>query len=273
MKKSSVQQEITPSEALKALGEYVPDIAFTVVTALYAINPIWAVLFYTGKGIFGAWADFGKTRMKELAISLEDEKDSFIPEIIESNKFKGLFLETLDRHMKETSEEKRALLRRYLIAVAQGKHPEFDYHTKLLNILEQITGDEFRLFMLLPTIIQDWHDESVALSNSEHEREAIESRNIEMNTMQVIMRLKDWDIKKRKFSALLRFLNNYGLIVSHDTSTSGIGGGGSNDLIFSGLSEAGKVFYDFMDDPNIVKEITDHNENRANPGRLRQYED
>ena len=257
---------IKTKEALEILAKNVPDIIFTTISSLVLVNPVWAILFLMGKGIYGAWSDFGQSRLNEVVISLEKNKNSFNPKILETDKFKSIFLSLLERHMKESSEERRYILRNYLISVAQGKNIDFDYHTKLLSVLDQITGDELRLFMLLPKIIEDSDNEFLQYSTEEERKNFNpKKRELSMNTIQVKMRLKNWEIKTRDLSALVRFLTNYGIIVSYDVSISGIGGGGSNDLIFTGLTEVGRVFYDFIDDPIFEKEITTYVEYKNNP--------
>ena len=269
------KNEIDTKEAIDILAKNTSDVIFTTaITALSMTNPIWAILFLTAKGIYGAWSDFGQARVNEFVTGLEEKKGSFDFKIIETDKFKSLFLSTLERHMKESSEKRRHLLRNYLISVAQGKNPEFDYHTKLLNILDQITGEELRLFMLLPNIICDSDNEFLAYSTEEGRRSFNPlKREICMNTMQIKMRLKNWKIKNKDLSSLIHFLSNYGIINSYDTSVSGIGGGGSNDLVFAGLTEVGKVFYDFIDDVSFEKEITTYIEYKNNPNLTQLLQD
>jgi hypothetical protein len=268
------EKQISTSDAMGILVKYVPDIGFTMINALVVVNPIWAVLFVAAKGIYGAWGDFGQSRLNELTTELADKKNTFDPEVLETDKFKSIFLSILERHMKESLGERRKLFRKYLISVAQGENHDFDYHTKLLNIMDQITGDELRLLMLLPTIIKDSNDEYLAYA-SEEQRNSFDAgtRDFQMNTLQIKMRLKNWRIKTKDLAALIRFLTNYGLIVTYDVSAVGIGGGGNNDLAFSGLTAIGSVFYDFIDDTSFDKEITNWKAYQNDPGlsRTLQY--
>ena len=259
--------KISTKEGLNIVAKNVPDIAFTAVSAFVNVNPVWALIFLTAKGIYNAWGEFGQARLNELVVGIEKSKDTFIPEIIETDEFKSVFLSILERHMKESSDRKRELLRNYLISVGQGKKVLFDYHTKLLNILDQITGDELRLFMLLPDIIKDANDEMLFLSSGG--RVGIpdpSKRETSMNTVQVKMRLKNWKIKNKDLSAIIRFLTNYGLIISQDVSVSGIGGGGTTDITFEGITKIGEIFCEFIDDPSFDKNITTFLEYRENPG-------
>lgn len=258
--------QISTSAAVEIIAEHVPEIVFTAVSALVVVQPVWALIFLTAKGIYSAWGEFGQARLNELVIDLEKSKNSFDFRVIETDEFKSIFLSTLERHMKESSDLKRKLLRNYLISVGQGKLPGFDYHTKLLSILDQITGDELRLFMLFPNIIEDSNNELLSLAtDKQQDASELRNREVTMNVVQVKMRLKNWKIENRNLSALIRFLTNYGLIISQDVSVGGIGGGGSTDITFQGITEVGKVFYDFIDDPLFNKEITTYIEYEKNP--------
>ena len=265
--KETVVNKITTKEGLLLLGQYVPDIAFTTAVSTLAIqNPIWIPIFLTAKSLYAIYRDYGQERINEIALALEKHKDSFDSAVLKTDKFKSVFLNTLERHIKESSERKRELLRNYLISVAQGRNPEFDYHTKLFNILDQITGDELRLFMLLPNIIKDSDDEMTYLSSVGRVGiPNLSKREVNMNTRQVKMRLKNWKIKTRNLSALIHFLTNYGLIDSQDTNIGGIGGGGISDVSLKGITDIGEIFYDFIDDSLFSKEITDYTEYQKNP--------
>lgn len=267
MKTPSISNKV----AMEIVAKNVPEIAFTAVASLVSINPVWAIIFLTAKGIYNAWGDFGQARLNEFVTNLEESKESFLPEVIEGDEFKSVFLSILERHMKESSDLKRVYLRNYLVSVGQGQIPNFDYHTKLLNILDQVTGDEIRLFMLLPNIIEDSDNEMALLSAQSRASFDRSNREISMNTYQIKMRLKDWNIKNKDLSALILFLTNYGLIFSQQNSTSSIGGGGSTDIVFGGLTEIGKIFYDFIDDDSFSKDITVFTEYQANPGLNREF--
>ena len=266
MPQSRKTPEISTSDAVDIVAKSVSEIAFVAVSSLVNVQPVWALIFLTAKGIYSAWGEFGQAKLNELVTDLEKAKNSFDPKVIETDEFKSVFLSALERHMKESSEMKRKLLRNYLISVGQGKMPGFDYHTKLLSILDQITGDELRLFMLLPNIIEDSSNELFSLAtNKQLAATELRTREVEMNVLQVKMRLKNWRIKTKNLSALIRFLSNYGLIISQDVSAGGIGGGGATDVTFQGITEVGKVFYDFIDDSLFDKEIITYVEYEKNP--------
>lgn len=239
-------EKISSYEALKILGKYVPEITLATISSLVAINPVFAILLLSARGIYGAWGDFGQARLNELVLSLDAEKVTFDSEATSRDEFKSIFLTVLDKHMRESSEEKRVLLRRYLISVAQGKHAEFSSHSKLLLILEQITADELRLFMLLPTIMNDATEEMKSMGAP--------VREMNMNVLQVQMRLANWTQTEGQIDRLLRFLGNYGLLVTADTVSPTLGGS-STRVSFKGLTDSGWAFYKFLDHPSLDKTI------------------
>lgn len=240
------RQEISQGESLKILGGHVSDIALAAATSIAVINPPLGLLLLSGRGIYTAWGEFGQARLNELLLDLESDVDSIKKEVVNKDEFKGLFLNILDKHMRETSISKREYLRRYLISAAQGKRENFSNHTKLLLILDQITADELRLFMLLPSIVEDSIEEIESVGGV--------MKELDMNSTQVQMRLCNWTQTKGQIETLLRFLGNYGLIISNDVSLSTIGGG-STHLNFKGLTEVGWAFYNFLDHPSIDKKV------------------
>lgn len=264
-----MKKEITTTEGLKILGNYVPDIILTVISSLVSVHPVLMIAFLAAKGMYGVWGDYGQVRLNEMMVDLEKYKNTLDPEVLKTEKFASVFLNTLERHMKESSYARRELLRRYLISVGQGKSPEFEYHTKLFSILDQITGDELRLFILLPLIAEDSKEEMRSISTkTEQEKSNITNRETDMNLFQVKMRLKNWDISDRELSSLLRFLGNYGIISTQDVGSSGgFGGGGGSVTHFQGITKVGRVFYDFIDHSSFSKEIIDTYEYRKRFGK------
>ena len=95
-------------------------------------------------------------------------------------------------------------------------------------ILNQITADEFRLFMILPSIIRDARDEMGSIGGTLNE--------LDMNAKQIQMRLYKWTQTDGQIERLLKFLGNYGLVVTSDTSVSMIGGS-STYVSFKGLTD------------------------------------
>ncbi len=140
-----IKDEISAKSGLEILGKVLPTYIFTCITALTAINPTWSVLFAAASGIINTWSDFGQARINELVQYIDEHREEFVDEIIATDKFKGVFLNVLERHMTEVMEAKRELLRGYLLGVGVGVQADFDYHSKILSVLDQISFEEIAL--------------------------------------------------------------------------------------------------------------------------------
>ncbi|HEU5114695.1 MAG TPA: hypothetical protein VFT82_02935 [Candidatus Paceibacterota bacterium] len=135
-------------EIIANLSRQIPPILMQTITSLTGINPVWGVLMSTSIGIINAWGDFGQSRVNEMVTYINEHRDEFVKEVIEGNNFKTLFLNILERHMKEASEEKRKLLRNYLLNVGKGIDPNFNEYTRMNNVLDTISLDEIDFLKL-----------------------------------------------------------------------------------------------------------------------------
>lgn len=124
------------------------EIIAKAIAGLAALNPTWGLLFGFAGPLIGMWGDWGQERINEQVEFIEKHKDEFKKEIIESDDFKTLFLNILERHMKEASEEKRKLLRNYLLNVGRGISPSFNEYTRMNNIMDTITLYEIDMLRL-----------------------------------------------------------------------------------------------------------------------------
>ena len=84
--------------------------------------------------------------------------------------------------------------------------------------------------MLLPSIIQDARGEMESMGST--------LNSLDMNAKQIQIRLHKWTQTVVQIEQLLKFLGNYGLIVTKDTSESMIGGS-STYVSFMGLTNVG----------------------------------
>lgn len=137
--------EIANRAAAKIVGATLAPAIVSVVQSLSNINSVWTTLMQTGVALVSAWGAFGQERINELVRYVEIHKGEFLDEIVSSEKFKSLFLSIIDRHTRESFEEKRKLFRSYLLNVGKGVGSDFDYHTKVLFALDQITLNELRI--------------------------------------------------------------------------------------------------------------------------------
>lgn len=144
----SDHKSISTKSGLKLLASQLPPIVFGIVTALITINPDLGACFALANGVIQAWGAFGQARMEELVNDMDEHKNEFDPEILKTDKFKAAFLNVLEMHMKETNEEKRKLLRNYLLSVGTGLLPDFNEHTKVIYTLNTITIEELKMLQL-----------------------------------------------------------------------------------------------------------------------------
>ena len=126
----------------------IPSIILTAISGLAAIDPVWNVLFATSVAIINAWGEWGQSRVNELVSFIDEHKEEFVGDVIKSDTFKTLFLNILERHMKESSEEKRKLLRNYLLSTGKGINPDFNEFTKMNNILDTVSLEEIDFLRL-----------------------------------------------------------------------------------------------------------------------------
>lgn len=111
-------------------------------------HPVLGLLLTVAGGIYNIWGDLGKSRSKELGEFIAEHKDEFIEDIINGDDFKTLFLNVVERHLREASEEKRKLLRNYLLNVGKGINPGFNDYTRMNNALDTISWDEINMLRL-----------------------------------------------------------------------------------------------------------------------------
>ncbi|HBG81576.1 TPA: hypothetical protein DDW69_01920 [candidate division CPR2 bacterium] len=243
-----MKDEISTKKALGILAKTLPQIIYTTILGLTQVNPVWSILFYTGLGMVNAWGSFGQVRINELVTFIDKHRDQFLPDIIKSEKFKSIFLNILDAYFKETLEEKRKLLRNYLLNVGKGIEKDFDYHTKLMTVLNQITFDELKVISIWNGKLQDKFVEK----NSEigYTRDNIEEKMTNLNAGQIAWALgreeKGQKIM-RNINFLVKSLGNYGLLdVRESTPVIFDSENNNSTVVVDGISDFGKAFLGFL---------------------------
>jgi len=116
------------------------------------------VMNYTGEkfsfvasavcALISIWGNFANKKASDFMKQFKDNEDDLIMEVVESDKFISVFLEMFDRNIKESNENKRQLLKNYVLNMACGIEPDFDEHTKLINTLNNITLEELDFLKL-----------------------------------------------------------------------------------------------------------------------------
>lgn len=212
-----------------------------IISALTTINPVWGVLFAIASSMLSAWGEFGQARTKELVDFLNEHKEEFVNEILESERFKSVFVNILDRQIKEVSKEKRKLFRIYLLNLGKGLFPDFNMDSKLLTILDQITFEELRILNLWKVGSNPYNKVLSKIPSFN-----IDNGTIGLNEHQVMFGFDDKEQPKEEdLIFILKSLANYGLI---DTSENvgAIIGSGSDSIRVKRISPFGKIFLKYI---------------------------
>ena len=219
--KIKVKKEISNESALKILSGVLPPIIFAPIVTLASINPVWSVLFVSAMGLINVWGSFGQARINELIEFIDQHKTEFLDDILKTDKFKSIFLNVLERHMKETMKEKREILRNYLLNVGQGTQKKFNHHTKILFILDQISFEEIDLLKWLKK-----NQHSNTLTAKKIKDSFFYSGNPPLNATGT-----------DRIEFILQSLGNYGVIFMKT---------GRWDGTYYEISNFGKIFLDFV---------------------------
>lgn len=151
--------EIAGEEGLKIVVRQVVPTLTAVAASFFGLHPEWALLLNFAAPLMGAWGEFGQARISEQLEFIAKHKDEFVKEIVEGDDFKTLFLNVLERHMREASKERRELLRNYLLNVGKGVLPDFNEYTRMNNVMDNITLHEIDLLKLWDALgpVDVWH--------------------------------------------------------------------------------------------------------------------
>lgn len=226
-----MSQGLTKRSALEIVAKNSSSVILSLITALVAVNPFWAVLFVLAQGMITTWGDFGTARMKDLVDDLVVYKNQFVPKLLESDEFKAVFLNVVDRQLKETNEEKRKLFRNYLINNGICPPMNFNYHSKALLILDQITLEELNVLNALAR--------EQRMNRDNHDA---------MNENQIMSSISSPKPSMSNLQLAIRMLNNYGLISALDI-VGGIVGPGSDGVSARYVTEFGDHFLRYVKDP------------------------
>lgn len=213
-----------------------PLIILPLLTTLTSSSPYWAVLFATASAMMTAWGKFGQNRIVEFAEFIDKNKELFSKKIIESDDFKSVFLNVLERHIKEISEEKRKLLRNYFLNVGKGIHPEFNEHTRLLNTLDTISPEEIKMLKLFDS------DELFKRWQSAHQEMSLDVQSMEQIIRESKLSINFSFGKNELNNQTLLLLGYKGLlyVLSRDNFGSGVEAKTKN------ITDFGQKFLDFI---------------------------
>jgi len=136
---------------LKGAGSALKNITPPVAEALVlmgAINPGLGVLALGLVGVIGCWGDYANEKSLDLIKEFIDNKERIFEDIVASEKFKAVAIRVFSENITESNEEKRRYLKNYILNMACGVNPGFTEHTKMINVLNNITLEEIDMLML-----------------------------------------------------------------------------------------------------------------------------
>lgn len=128
--------------------------------AIASAHPGVAAALVAASAVLGFYGDYANEKTSDLLQSFMKHQDEILAEIVQSDKFKSAFIQIINDNITEGNEEKRQLLKNYIIGLACGVERNFNEHTKLISTLNDITLEEVRMLSL-------WRDDG-EISNSRH---------------------------------------------------------------------------------------------------------
>jgi len=204
------------------------------VFALATSQPWLAVIFTGAVGFLGLFGDLAQKRLNELIKAMNQNKDNFAHDSIKShpNKFRAVFLDVLDKLIRETSEEKRKLLKNYLINTFKGIEKDFNYHSRFSWVINNITLDELKIISNFSEIPPQQIEKGKTLN--------IEDFGVGTSHIQQFFRNQGVNFDEDYIESLLWSLTVYGFIIAKT--------GRWNGTFWRGPTYLGKNFLKFIKD-------------------------
>ena len=112
------------------------------------VSPEFALLSNSILSVVGYYGDYANDRTLDFLEQFIENKEHLVQAVVQSDKFKAVFIKALSDNITESNENKRQMLKKYILNFACGIEREFDEHTKLLNALNTITMEEVVILKL-----------------------------------------------------------------------------------------------------------------------------
>ena len=204
-------------------------------------NPILAIPIE----IYLSLSDYAKQiyqqQINEYVEFIMNHKDEFVLEIIDTAKFKNLFVQLIRKFLEETYDEKRKLILNYILNLGKGINQNFENHTKSIRILELILPEEVAVLFL-------WEKELKEYKLYKRPSDEFLKKRGETINIRYILKLlnqKGFNLTENDMYFLIKQLSSYGLLgVKEETPT--LWGGGKAELIIIGITEFGNKFLNFI---------------------------
>lgn len=245
--KLTKKEAIEPRSRWPILAEASSHIFLESLKAVCIRIPELIPIFATAQAMIVAYKDFGQARVNELVKDIRMHEEKLDRDFIKTEEFKSVFLNVLQKHFTESAERKRQLLRNYLFNVGSGKYKNFDYHTKILFVMDQITFDELR-------VISIWKGQLQKKIIEKNKKIGVNRSNVDkhikdLNVTQVMFAFEG---QRNKFTEdqlefILKSLGNYGLLDIREF-TGAAWGGGTYGIVVRGITDFGKKFLQFLEE-------------------------
>jgi hypothetical protein len=161
MNGKSKKEEII-SGAIRVTKNFTPILA-TAFQQIDLISPGLGLLLSSVSSIVSYYGDYANDRTLDFLEQFVKNKEHLVDEVIQSDKFKAIFIKTVGDNITEGNEEKRQLLKNYVLNFACGAELEFNEHTKLLSTLNAITMDELAMLEL-------WEDDGIVQKDNSYRK-------------------------------------------------------------------------------------------------------
>ena len=135
MKKGQIKKDLVP--ILKDLA--LPVVA-SGISLVPGVGPIIGIGITAAGGGWTVINEYRERRAREIIKSVGKEK--LINLLNGDEKTKDILHKVLTNVFDESSLKRRELYYQYLKNVSNNIHPDFDYHTKLISVLNMITFEE-----------------------------------------------------------------------------------------------------------------------------------
>lgn len=225
---------------LRILNNFNPALVSSL-TSLGLLAPEFLPFVALGQSILSYYGEYANRKTIDLLQEFKKNKDKINQEIVQSDKFKASFIKIVSDNITESNEEKRQLLKNYILNFACGVEPDFNEHSRIINVLNTISLYEIEMLKLWDDgeIIEDWYK-----NNSPSSRVALDIAHIEGIVINSPYKYRlEWGRQNQeRNNQTLLSLGYTGLLwVLGETNF-----GGGQEATVKDLTEFGKIFLKFI---------------------------
>ncbi len=228
----------TKKSGLNIIEKFNPALVSNLM-ALGLMDPSIYPLISVAQSVLSYFAgEYANNKTIDLLKEFKKNESILLDEIMHSDKFKAVFIRIISDNITEGNEEKRKYIKNYILNFACGIESDFNEHSKLINILNNITIDEINFLKL-------WCDDEIINDQKDKLSTALAVQDI--GTL-VQTSQKQYDINfdrdnLQKNNQILLSLGNKGLlyVLSRDNW-----GSGEEVRTHKKITEFGRTFLKFI---------------------------